>query len=158
MRLHLLRHGEALPDPSNDKARVLSPKGEEDIQKLGEYLKTHRVRFDSVYASPYKRTQQTAEILDDILKFPFSFVVDKFLVPEVISKELIEKLAMLDAKSILLVTHQPLISRFMGAVLDNNAGLSYNYPMEPASYAVIDMTAMALGCGLLRSVVHPESL
>ncbi len=85
-------------------------------------------------------------------------MVDKFLVPEVTPTRLIEKLAMLDAKSILLVTHQPLISRFMGAVLDNNAAASYNYPMNPGSYAVIDMTAMASGCGLLRNVVHPESL
>ncbi|MCY4043668.1 MAG: phosphohistidine phosphatase SixA [Cellvibrionales bacterium] len=158
MRLHLLRHGDALFGGSDDQARVLSPKGEADIQKVGEYLKQEGARFDAVYASPYKRTQQTAEIIGSILKFTDPVVLDKSLIPGITPGQLLEKLELLDGNNFLLITHQPLISRFMGVVLENNAAASYQYPMNPGSYAVIDLTVIAAGCGLLRQAIHPESL
>lgn len=59
--LHLVRHGQASFFAENyDK---LSPLGEQQARRLGEFFVARDVRFDAAYSGPAVRQQRTAEII-----------------------------------------------------------------------------------------------
>ncbi|HEV8484898.1 MAG TPA: histidine phosphatase family protein [Blastocatellia bacterium] len=58
--LTLVRHGQAMPfQKESDR---LSPVGEAQSQKLGEFWARQRLSFDEVYTGPLLRQRQTAEL------------------------------------------------------------------------------------------------
>lgn len=80
MKIFLIRHGESMQNTREnfaiglpDHKVYLSPKGIEQAQLLGHFLKDYVVmeQIDlsnaTLWVSPYKRTRQTAEILNESL-------------------------------------------------------------------------------------------
>ncbi len=64
--LTLVRHGQAsYMETDYDK---LSPLGEQQARKLGEYWARHRITVDRVFHGPAKRPIRTMEIVDEVLK------------------------------------------------------------------------------------------
>lgn len=63
--IFLIRHGQTdrvySSDPDTDNQRVLSRKGIGQLKKVGEYLKAFAP--EKIYASPRKRTLQSAELI-----------------------------------------------------------------------------------------------
>ena len=81
-KIYLARH--ATPDWSRTDIRYdiapgppLTPVGEEEAEKLGEFLHLQGVR--KIYASPLERTQRTAQLAAEILGLP---VVTEELIAE----------------------------------------------------------------------------
>lgn len=73
----IIRHGESEEDigpelkgRTKDPEIGLTPRGVEQAQETAEGIKKDLVDFDNItfYVSPYKRTQQTADIIMDVLK------------------------------------------------------------------------------------------
>ena len=114
VNLVIMRHGEAEPMSAKDSQRQLTARGQHDVNQMALWLQQHYAAFDWVWASPYLRTRQTAELML-AKQAPFSQLE---IVPELVpdgdaalfksyfDARLSEKP---DAR-VLLVSHMPLVS------------------------------------------------
>ena len=69
--LYLVRHGESEGNNQNvyqSEVSLLSQKGKEQARILQKRFKN--IQIDALYASPLKRAQETAEIINEILNLP----------------------------------------------------------------------------------------
>jgi broad specificity phosphatase PhoE len=64
--LYLARHGQA--SFFADNYDQLSPLGERQARRLGEYFAARQVKFDTIYSGPAQRQRRTAEIVIDAMK------------------------------------------------------------------------------------------
>jgi phosphohistidine phosphatase len=114
VNLVIMRHGEAEPLSSQDSQRQLTSRGQQEVKQMALWLQKHYAAFDWVWASPYHRTRQTAELML-AKQAPFSqleFISqlvpdgDATLCKAQFDACLIDKP---DAR-VLLVSHMPLVS------------------------------------------------
>ena len=63
VNLVIMRHGEAEPLSTNDSQRQLTARGQHEVNQMALWLQQHYAAFDWVWASPYLRTRQTAELM-----------------------------------------------------------------------------------------------
>lgn len=65
MRLYIIRHGKAERDSATgrDDDRDLTPVGERQARRLGQWLAAHSRRPELVLFSPVKRARRTAELI-----------------------------------------------------------------------------------------------
>ena len=63
VNLVIMRHGEAVAQSSQDSQRQLNARGEAEVGQMAQWLTQVYPQFDYVLASPYVRTQQTAELM-----------------------------------------------------------------------------------------------
>ena len=63
VNLVIMRHGEAEPLSSQDSQRQLTARGQQEVNQMAVWLHQHYALFDWVWASPYLRTRQTAELM-----------------------------------------------------------------------------------------------
>ncbi|MDP5134655.1 phosphohistidine phosphatase SixA [Rheinheimera baltica] len=114
VNLVIMRHGEAEPLSSQDSQRQLTARGQQEVNQMAVWLHQHYALFDWVWASPYLRTRQTAELMV-AKQGPFSQLeILPELVPE--GNAALFK-AYFDARisekpdaRVLLVSHMPLVS------------------------------------------------
>lgn len=69
MRLYLIQHGLSLPE-EEDPEKSLSQEGNEQTQKMAEFLKKKNVKVDAIWHSPKLRAVQTAQIISKSLSCP----------------------------------------------------------------------------------------
>ncbi len=149
MRLYCLRHGQASFNAATDFDRQLTDEG---LSSLGAVQRAlGRVGFAACFVSPYTRTRQTFECVMG-QRQP---VISEWLTPDTnvntaIAQLYIATADLADDANVLLVLHQPLISKLIDALTNEPV------PMMPASYAVIDIDVVAKGLGFLNEVVHLE--
>ena len=146
MKLYLMRHGEAVPFAASDAQRPLTPYGEECAAAAAEWLP----ESPRLLASPYLRTQQTATA---VCRQPSEAESVEWLTPDNDPRQVLEALSQLSGdQPLLLVTHQPLISRLLGLLL---TGDSRDAPaMDPASLACVECEVIAAGCAELQWLRH----
>lgn len=73
--LCLIRHANALPEhPQGDFYRSLSPRGQQEAQALGLWLKNQEIP-DIVFLSPAQRTEETAALLRQAVHFSEAAIV-----------------------------------------------------------------------------------
>jgi len=73
-RFFIVRHGQTLLNKEHvkqDAAGGLSEEGKEQARRIGLYL--GRFRIEAIYASPYERAEETAEILASELSVPVEY-------------------------------------------------------------------------------------
>lgn len=109
-----MRHGEAEPASSHDSQRQLTPQGQHDVTQMALWLRHHYAAFDWVWASPYLRARETAELML-AKQAPFSqFEIMSSLVPEgdaaMFQAYLDIRLAEKPDARVLLVSHMPIVS------------------------------------------------
>ncbi|MBZ9611688.1 phosphohistidine phosphatase SixA [Rheinheimera maricola] len=63
VNLVIMRHGEAEPMSAQDCQRQLTVRGQHDVSQMALWLQHHYAAFDWIWASPYMRTRQTAELM-----------------------------------------------------------------------------------------------
>lgn len=133
-----MRHGEAAPIASADKLRPLTTKGIDDVKQMATWLYQQYGSFDYIWASPYLRTKQTAELM--LAKQPnysqLNLISD--LVPEadvaMLQSYLDAFLATKPDAKVLLVSHMPLVSFLVAQFTD----YSQTPVFSPAQLACID--------------------
>lgn len=118
--LFLLRHAAAEKQAGGqlDQERSLTKKGRKEAKKLARFLREKGVKADLIVSSPAVRALQTAKIYARALDYTVKRVVREGAIypggdhPE--EKLLLELVQKLDDQheSVLLVGHEPLISRF----------------------------------------------
>lgn len=74
MELYLMQHGLAL-SAEEDAERPLSPVGIAQVKASAAGLKALSLAFDLICASPKRRAQQTAALVAEALRYPYSDIL-----------------------------------------------------------------------------------
>ena len=123
MDLFFLRHGEAETRAASDAERRLTPRGEGDVLGVIESRRAELAGVELIVTSPYRRALQTAKIAAQALGFEQELLVTEHLEPGAEPQALFAFIDALDAKSILLVTHQPLVGNVLSLLSGDNVWL-----------------------------------
>ena len=148
MQLLLMRHGKAELRASSDFERQLTAVGREDVHLVAEALSQQVGDIEKLLVSPYVRTRQTAEIMQQCLGSPPPEVTEA-LAPGTTLQQVISAIeqAFSGLANGLVVMHQPIIGRLVLYLTD--VGQS----MDPGSIAVIDAPVINAGACRLKCVI-----
>ncbi len=154
MQLFVLRHGQAEPYASSDRTRNLTSHGREQVRLTAQASLQELQRVDAILASPYTRTQQTAELLRQTLVEAQTLspgqegcdsVVPAIepleqLTPDSCPSQVHELLGNRAEEVVLLVSHQPLVGSLVNGLCGAAAGF---HPMSPSSLACLQLDIVA---------------
>ncbi|UUQ66176.1 phosphohistidine phosphatase SixA [Pseudomonas fuscovaginae UPB0736] len=148
MKLWVLRHGQAEPQRSSDAERNLTAHGRQEVLHSAAHLIGQPLA--AIYASPYVRAQQTAQLVRDVLGFEPSIITVPWLTPDSHPSRVLEQLD--SADNLLLVSHQPLVGSLISLL---EAGhLRSPQPMNTASLAELEGDWPLAGAMTLNGVRH----
>ena len=120
--LDIVRHGEAVERHADgDAARPLTPRGVAAARRLALALRRELWQPDRLFASPYARAQQTAQLLAE--SCGLAVVTMRDLEPESPPQRVIEALLFEGAATghAVLVAHLPLVERLHHLLADGEA-------------------------------------
>lgn len=150
MKLWVLRHGEAEPYGSRpDSERELTAHGRKEV--LSSAARLMGQPLTAIYASPYLRAQQTAQLVREALGFEPEIRTVEWLTPDVDPDRVAEQLV--SVSNVLLVSHNPLVGNLL-SYLQHGAG----YPPEKVStagLAELEHSELLIGSMTLNSLKHP---
>ncbi|MFZ3281785.1 phosphohistidine phosphatase SixA [Pseudomonas sp.] len=150
MKLWVLRHGEAVPyGACPDSERELTDHGRQEALSSAAHLIGQPLT--AIYASPYLRAQQTAQIVREALGFEPEIRTVEWLTPEVDPDKVTDQLV--SVSNVLLVSHNPLVGNLL-SYLQHGAG----YPPEKVStagLAELESPELLIGSMTLNSLKHP---
>ncbi|WP_031498891.1 phosphohistidine phosphatase SixA [Bryobacter aggregatus] len=124
MELYLLRHGiaEDSAPGGRDADRALTPEGRKKLRELLKVAAAAGVKPTLILSSPYKRAQETAAIAAKSLAYTHDIIQSQALVPPAHAQELWEEVRMhRSEESLLLVSHEPLLSSAAGFLLNSTS-------------------------------------
>ncbi|WP_017902708.1 phosphohistidine phosphatase SixA [Pseudomonas asplenii] len=148
MKLWVLRHGQAEPQVSSDAERSLTVHGRQEVLRSAAHLIGQPLA--AIYASPYVRAQQTAQLVRDVLGFEAPIITAPWLTPDTHPARVLEQLDTAD--NLLLVSHQPLVGSLISLL---EAGhLRTPQPMNTASLAELQGDWPLAGAMTLNGVHH----
>ena len=154
MKLFVLRHGEAEPISSSDRQRELTERGRIQVKTVVQRNKEQLSAVESIFVSPFVRTQQTAGTfmreLSDLTGKQFQFQTEDCLTPNSSPAEVLEFLCQQKANSnIVLISHQPLVSELISDLCDVDIN---TISMPTAALASIDLDPVGQGFGHLNFI------
>lgn len=150
MKLWLLRHGEAEPQARTDAQRELTRHGRKQVMRSAAQLLDRPLTC--ILASPYVRTQQSAQLLRETLGGTAEIITVPWLTPDANLAELLRHLDAYSDQELLLVTHQPLVGDLAGMLVHGHR--QSPLPMQTASLAQLDGEFVLAGAMLLTSLQH----
>ena len=151
MNLIIMRHGEAEPYASSDRDRALSDYGRQQAYAAGEWLKANDISISQCWASPYLRTQQTAECVQSVYgELPTTPA--GFLTPGSSPMAVVEQLRDNANNNLLVISHNPMVSQLVNYLSSGRTqGAAI---MGTASMALFDETQWLPGCCSLLWLRH----
>ena len=131
MRLYLMQHALAYSS-EEDSERPLNPDGIKQAKQSAKGIKRLGLVFDLIMASPKRRAKQTAALVAEEVRYPYSDIMTtEALLPDRTPAELLELLQKESTDSrILIVGHLPHLARLTealtrgGDLIFENAGLT----------------------------------
>ena len=152
MRLLLMRHGDASWQAASDNQRPLSDLGQVQVQRQAQAAKIDWQGYEQLLVSPYLRTQQTAQLLQQTLQLDWP-QTDTSLVTPGGDCDAVQEFLLCQAQvDSIIVTHQPLVSCLVGYFCE--ADIYAGEPMMPASVAILSGDVFANGCMQLETLLH----
>jgi len=151
--LYLLRHGEAEAPRTNDARRALTAHGRDEVRASAALLAG--IPLQAILASPYVRTQQTAELLATQVAYRGVIETAGWLTPDSDLREVLDRLSERGEDELLLVTHQPLVGALGGLLVHGHR--QQPLPMGTASLAVLSGDMALAGAMQLVSLTHPQA-
>jgi phosphohistidine phosphatase len=130
MDLYILRHGiaEELSESNlaRDSQRRLTSEGRKKVHRVAQGMKMLGLKFDLILSSPYLRASETAEIVAKELHLARRLKWSSDLASDGDSKKLIDDLRLHHrlAKRILLVGHEPYLSRLTSLLISGDPAIS----------------------------------
>jgi phosphohistidine phosphatase len=163
MNLFLLRHAIAVDQSfmtgGSDAERPLSPEGKKKMKSIARGMKALELSFDLIVSSPYVRARETAEIvarefgLEHALEYSPRLEVGgdtAGLVAEIAARAK-------DLNDVLLVGHEPQLSKLISHLLSGNSGLSIT--MKKAGLCKLDVPRLRYArSGSLEWLLTPSQL
>jgi phosphohistidine phosphatase len=152
--LILLRHGEAGFSDGVDFQRQLTPRGKENLNRLGEILQSGAMALDFLHCSSATRTRETAEIIRKYVP------IEEVEYSREIYEGNLETLMKLlehtpkSANSCMLIGHNPTISLLLSHLThEDYIGL------QPGMMAIVeleisDWSMIGLGTGTLKELLE----
>ncbi len=163
MELYILRHAmaEAAPNPPSggDSRRRLTAEGAEKMRRAAKGIKTLKLSFDLILSSPYLRAKETAEIVADVLHADRRLEMTSLLQPDGNLKEFIEELKKKhsDKKSVLLVGHEPGLSRLISVLI--SGGTQASIEMKKGALCKLNAESLEHGrCAALEWLMTNRQL
>lgn len=131
VKLYLMQHALAYP-AEQDSERTLSPAGIDQAKKAARGIKRLGLSFDLIIASPKRRSHQTAALVAEAVRFPYSDILTtETILPDRSPQDLFALLQKESAEShILVIGHMPHLAKLAsdllrgGELLIENAGLT----------------------------------
>ena len=121
MEVYLLRHGIADNDSptGRDADRPLTDEGRRKLRDVMKVVAAAGVRPDALVSSPFVRARQTAEIVREMLGCKDDLLFTEALVPDSDPQAVWQEIRTIHHRSpsILLASHEPLMSRCMAYFL-----------------------------------------
>ena len=145
MELILVRHGTAEPLKTVDEQRALTQAGSQDAGALGLFLKKKQTLINKAFVSPYLRTEQTFEQIAQAFNQSIDKESANYLIPSSSPSAVVQALAQHPYSSILVVTHQPLISSLLSYLVEGTSSKRFQYPMQPGDCACLTMFDWSAG-------------
>ncbi|KOX98608.1 MULTISPECIES: phosphohistidine phosphatase SixA [Pseudomonas] len=150
MKLWVLRHGEAEPYGSRpDSERALTPHGCEEVLRSAAELIGQPIT--AIYASPYLRAQQTAQLVREALGFQPDIRTVEWLTPGFSPQAVSEQLVSVDYA--LLVSHNPLVGNLLGYL--QHGHVQQPEAVKTAGLAELEGDLPLAGAMKLNGIKHP---
>lgn len=150
MKLWVLRHGEAEPYGSRpDSERALTAHGREEALRSAAKLIGEPI--SAIYASPYLRAQQTAQLVREALGFEPEIRTVEWLTPDNRPQAVSEQLMSVDYA--LLVSHNPLVGNLLGYL--QHGHVQQPEAVKTAGLAELEGDLPLAGAMKLNSIKHP---
>ena len=130
MELYFLRHGiaEELDGVKYkvDSERPLSSEGRSKMKEIARAIQRMEIEFDQILSSSYVRAQQTAQAVAEELKWKNKISLCEPLIPSASPKDLFREISTRyqNCESVLLVGHEPNISRSISSLLAGHLNLA----------------------------------
>lgn len=118
MDFYFLRHGEAEPLYSDDS--VLTSAGIQSIKNIALAMKALDITLDQILCSDFQRAKETAAIIREFLQTDLEIGSCTPLTPPGDTDDLIHVLKETHKLSVLMVGHEPLISRTISRLVSGN--------------------------------------
>lgn len=179
MKLVVMRHGKAEPLAESDASRELTDKGRKHVVEISNRIVSALENSGSLGApvllfhSPYVRTTQTAQLLHGVLVEKGIAVERKGPVPDdhLLGSNTAESVAIwldgihnaegddgLKDQTMIIVSHQPLVSALVGWLVEGVTGSAlHRYPefsMATSSTAVLRGEVIDRGQMALETMIH----
>jgi len=123
MQIYLLRHGIAEDARGRaDSERALTAEGREKLRRVLKRARAAGAAPDLILSSPYRRAVETGDVAAEALGYQGKVVRTPALLPEASPCDAWEEIrARRDAGSILLASHEPLMSSMAAFLLGSPA-------------------------------------
>lgn len=117
MPVLLVRHGDALPERTTDRDRVLSVRGREETRALGRALLDRGLLPRRMMTSPLVRAVQTGELLAGILGYDAVLECEPALSPSGDPRRSVSLLRDVE-ELVIVVSHEPIIRVIAAQLID----------------------------------------
>jgi phosphohistidine phosphatase len=161
MNLYFLRHAKACARSRKwrpDSTRPLTRDGEQKMFEAARGIQTLDVSFDLILTSPHIRAFRTAEILGEVFGSKKVFE-SKNLVPEADPKAVVDEINenFPTMKQIVLVGHEPFLSRLISLLLSGKDNLSID--LRKGGFCKMSVENLSFGpCGCLEWLMTSRQL
>ena len=122
--LILLRHGQAEPYRADDAGRALVPAGVAEVERSAAFLQQQGWLPRKLLASPYRRAQETAAIVQRQLAASTPLLTEPMLQPDCDAANTGSLLAALVDQPLLVATHMPLVSGLLRYFVGQDVGFA----------------------------------
>ena len=156
MQIYLLRHGIAEdPKPGgSDAERPLTGEGRDRLRRVLKRARTAGLDPSAILSSPYRRALETAAVAAEVLGYKGEIVRTRALEPESSPVDTWEEIRhRKEERSILLASHEPLMSSLVAFLLDSPA---LHVEMKKAALVRIDCDRFgSKAAGVLKWMLTP---
>ncbi|MCK1793655.1 phosphohistidine phosphatase SixA [Pseudomonas violetae] len=150
MKLWVLRHGEAEPHGTRpDSERELTANGRVEVLRSAAELVGQPLT--AIYASPFKRAQETAILVREALGFLPQIRTVEWLTPDCRPQAVAEQLVSVEC--VLLVSHNPLVGNLLGYL--QHGHVQAPEAVRTAGLAELEGDGPLAGAMTLNSIKHP---
>ena len=152
MLVYLVRHGIADRKAISDPERELTPEGIAQNRSVVKKFFRQSPLLDKGFVSPFERAKQTAA--DFRLAFPgIEFEETALITPDADPYDVLNLLEENQEQSVILVSHNPLLSRLVSLLVDGT--IESSRQVETSNVLCVLMDIVAPGCGELKYVLEP---
>jgi phosphohistidine phosphatase len=159
MDIYILRHGIAAergtPGYKKDSDRPLTKEGVEKMEQIAEAMLAFGLHFDLILSSPYARAEQTARIVARALDEEVTFT--NHLMSDGNALELVAEINDEKPQSVLLVGHEPDLSRLISVLVTGSTDASIE--LKKGGLCKLTSDRLTFGqCATLNWLLTPKQL